>query len=205
MLYSWIGLWTQRVNLIHHFRVGIIWDIAMTVLHHLRLSLFSFFLVLVSFAQGAAAEGSQTPLTDSQLSMVVLTVSYGDGSGRAQRSMTLGEMQALPLAGFETHTVWTEGVQRFEGVWLSDVVAELGIESGLLELSALNEYLVEFEVNGLAERRALVAYLHNGEAMSPRDKGPLWVVFPYDDGPEFQTEITYASSIWQLDRIDVLP
>jgi hypothetical protein len=29
------------------------------------------------------------------------------------------------------------------------------------------------------------------------------MVFPYDEVEAFQTEQTYARSIWQLDRIDV--
>ena len=136
---------------------------------------------------------------------VVLTVTYGDGSGRPKREITFAELLALPKAGFETTTVWTNGPQTFEGVWLADLVAELGVESGSMEMLALNDYLVDFEVDGLAERKALVAYRHNDELMSPRHKGPLWIVFPYDEGPQFRTEITYVSSIWQLDRIEVLP
>ena len=135
----------------------------------------------------------------------VMTVTYEDGSDRAEQVLTLEDLMALPRNGFETETVWTEGKQRFDGVWLRDLVSSLEINEGLLELSALNEYLVEFNVDELPESKALVAYLHNGAPMSARSKGPLWVVFPYDEGPEFQTELTYMLSIWQLDRILVLP
>ena len=40
--------------------------------------------------------------------------------------------------------------------------------------------------------------------MSLRDKGPLWIVYPFDSNPSYSTEVTYARSIWQLDRIEVL-
>ncbi len=49
----------------------------------------------------------------------------------------------------------------------------------------------------------IIAYLQNGNPMSVRDKGPLWVIYPYDDNPDYQSEVTYSRSIWQLDRITV--
>ncbi|RYH00603.1 oxidoreductase, partial [Salipiger sp. IMCC34102] len=39
--------------------------------------------------------------------------------------------------------------------------------------------------------------------MQVRDKGPLWIVYPYDDTPEYRSEVIYSRSIWQLDRIEV--
>jgi hypothetical protein len=136
---------------------------------------------------------------------VVLAVEYQDGSERDGRQLTLEEIMALPLAGFATSTIWTDGVQQFEGVWLKDLVKHIEVEAGLLELSALNEYLVDFPVEDIADSQALVAYRHNGELMSARSRGPLWVVFPYDHGPEFRTEPTYVASIWQLDLMVALP
>ena len=49
----------------------------------------------------------------------------------------------------------------------------------------------------------IIAYYTNGEEMSRRDKGPLWVVYPYDSDIAYQTELVYSRSIWQLDRISV--
>jgi hypothetical protein len=49
----------------------------------------------------------------------------------------------------------------------------------------------------------LLATLANGEPMSVRDKGPVWMLFPYDDVAAYRTEQTYARSIWQLNRIEI--
>ena len=51
----------------------------------------------------------------------------------------------------------------------------------------------------------IIAYMMNGEEMSVRNKGPLWLVYPYDLNHEYRSEVIYSRSIWQLDRIDVLP
>jgi hypothetical protein len=37
--------------------------------------------------------------------------------------------------------------------------------------------------------------------MSLREKGPLWVIYPYDSDPAYRTEETYSRSIWQLNRL----
>jgi hypothetical protein len=117
--------------------------------------------------------------------------------------VSLQEVRALPAAEFRTSTIWTEGLQTFRGVWLSDLIAYLKITEGNLDFSALNEYLIEIPMEDIVPGGPLVAYEWNGKRMSARDKGPLWVVFPYDADAKFQTETVYAQSIWQLDRIEV--
>ena len=41
------------------------------------------------------------------------------------------------------------------------------------------------------------------EEFSRRDKGPLWIVFPYDSGAEYQTELVFGWSIWQLATLTI--
>ena len=55
------------------------------------------------------------------------------------------------------------------------------------------------------EQHSVLAFLRNGDEMSVRDKGPLWVVYPYDSTPEYQSELIYSRSVWQLARIEVQP
>ena len=40
--------------------------------------------------------------------------------------------------------------------------------------------------------------------MSVREKGPIWVIYPYDHDADYRTDTIFSRSIWQLDRIDVL-
>ncbi|MCG7492633.1 oxidoreductase [Thalassobius sp. Cn5-15] len=153
----------------------------------------------------ASAAEEARPLTADEAAKEVLEVRYEDGSGREVRQLTLGDLASMPQAGFDTTTIWTDGVQRFDGVWLQDVFAHLGLEKGTVELSALNEYLVDFVAEKVPGSQAMIAYRHNGALMSPRERGPLWVVYPYDEGPHLQTEMVYVSSIWQLDLMIALP
>ena len=96
-------------------------------------------------------------------------------------------------------------MQRFTGVSLADLNRRLDVTTGTLELHAINDYVVEFPVSGAVDGGPIVAYQRNGATMSRRDKGPLWIVFPYDSEPAYQTEEIFSKSVWQLVRIIVKP
>lgn len=88
---------------------------------------------------------------------------------------------------------------------LATLLKAVGADGAMLRASAINDYAVEIPVEDAVEGGPIVAYLLNGEPMSVRDKGPLWIVYPFDSAPEYQTEQVYSRSIWQLDRIEVQP
>lgn len=119
------------------------------------------------------------------------------------RSYDLAALEALGSETITTTTIWTEGEQTFTGVPLKVLVESLGVTDGMLLATAVNDYTIEFPVADALQDGPLVAYKMNGETMSVRDKGPLWIVYPYSAGPEFQTEVVYSRSIWQLVRIEV--
>jgi hypothetical protein len=112
-------------------------------------------------------------------------------------------LEALPAATIRTTTIWTDGVQEFTGVPLAALLETVGVEGGTIRATAINDYTVDIPVSDAVEDGPIVAYLLNGETMSVRDKGPLWVVYPYDADPDYQTEVIYSRSIWQLDRMEI--
>lgn len=112
-------------------------------------------------------------------------------------------LQALPQTTYTTTTIWTEGTHEFTGVLLSDLLAAVGSEPALVNATAINDYAVEIPPEDAIPGGALVAYLFDGEQMSIRDKGPLWVVYNWDQDPTYKTEVVYSRSIWQFDRIEV--
>jgi hypothetical protein len=50
----------------------------------------------------------------------------------------------------------------------------------------------------------VVAHLLNGKPMSVREKGPLFVIYPFDDDPQLRTTIYYSRCIWQLKSIELV-
>ena len=110
-------------------------------------------------------------------------------------------LEAMNPVTITTSTIWTEGVQTFTGVPLAQLVDLLEAEGEVMLATAINDYTVEIPREDWVENGPIVAFLNNGEPMSIRDKGPLWIVYPYDDNPDYQTEVIYSRSIWQLDQI----
>jgi hypothetical protein len=120
-------------------------------------------------------------------------------------ALDLAMLQAIGADEVTTTTIWTEGELTFTGVWLSDLAAALGASGQTVRATAINDYQVEIPASDAVPGGAFVAYLMNGAPMSVRDKGPLWIVYPFDDNPDYQSEVVYARSIWQLDRIEFTP
>jgi hypothetical protein len=112
-------------------------------------------------------------------------------------------LEAFDAVEIQTTTIWTEGVQTFVGVELDDLLAAIGAEGTTLRAIALNDYAVNIPVTDAADGGPIIAYIRNDEPMSIRDKGPLWIIYPYDSSPEFQSELIFSRSIWQLNRIEV--
>jgi len=126
-------------------------------------------------------------------------------SGRGGETMVFSfeELEALPQATFETETMWTDGDQEFTGVPLATLLREAGVEGETLRMTALNDYAVEMPMSEIGEDFPIVALRLNGNAISVRDKGPYWIVYPFDSTPEFQTETIFARSVWQLKALSV--
>lgn len=138
---------------------------------------------------------------------VVLTVRGETAAtpGGVDVQLDLEALRSVGVKTMETGTIWTEGTSTFEGVELSSLMQKLGAHGSNLRLIALNEYAVEIPMTEAVEGGPLLAYRMNGIDLSPRDKGPLWMVYPYDTNPDYKNEVSYSRSIWQLTTIEVLP
>lgn len=119
--------------------------------------------------------------------------------------LDLAEILAIDPVTIETSTIWTEGKQVFTGVLLKSLMERIGAKGTVIAASALNDYTVEIPMTDAVEGGPILAYEANGTPLSVRDKGPLWVVYPYDSGAAYQSEVIYARSIWQVSRLEIKP
>ena len=164
------------------------------------------FLVLAAAATAAAtaapAEDLGTPSGEIVLTVhgAIARTNAGD-TAVFDRAM----LEALPAVSFATSTIWTDGTPEFTGVSLSALLEAVGAEGGTLRAVALNAYGVEIPASDAVEGGPILAYAMDGAPMSVRDKGPLWIVYPYDSTAEYRTEVIYSRSIWQLSEVEILP
>ncbi len=138
----------------------------------------------------------------AQSEMALQVSTSGSKSDPVQFS--LEDLDNMEQVTIETTTIWTDGDVTFSGVPLSVVLASVEAEGTSVEMVALNDYKVVMPLDQVEDNAPIIATRMNGKVMSVRDKGPYWVVFPYDADPKYQTETIYAFSIWQLNRLKVV-
>ncbi len=163
-----------------------------------------FALALTTLAAPLAAGEVRAQATTASLPQTgapVLTVTGKLKSG-AQIDLTMAELRALPRAQIKTTTPWHDGEQTFEGVPLAALLEHLGAQGKMLQVMALNKYKTEIPVSDVSHA-PILAYMRNGEPMSVRDKGPLFVIYPYDRNPELKSERYFSRSAWQVRSIAI--
>jgi len=171
--------------------------------HPIRTGLLALLLAPWLMTQvGAAPDALPVPDGD-----VVLTVTgdiaVANSPGAAQ--FDLGMLESLGPETIQTTTIWTDGVQVFTGVPLYRLLDRLGVTDGVLEARAINDYTAEIPLSDAVPGGPLIAWQRNADLMTVRDRGPLWIIYPYDSSGAFRTETHYSRSIWQLERINVHP
>ncbi|MGG7645056.1 hypothetical protein ACQ5SP_09655 [Rhodovulum sp. YNF3179] len=134
----------------------------------------------------------------------LLTITAADGAAGAA-DLTRADLVALRQVTFETGTIWTEEPRSFTGPPLSAVLDAAGAAGGEIRLVALNDYAISIPMSEIGADYPIVAHEIDGAPFPVRQKGPLWVVYPYDQDPAYQSEVVYGRSIWQLREITVQP
>lgn len=136
---------------------------------------------------------------------VVLTISgkvtAANAGSRAVFDMAM--LEKLPQHSFTTQTPWHAGPTRFTGPLLRDVLAAAGAKGSKLVAVALNDYKTDIPFSDAAEYEVIVARLLNDKPMPVRDKGPLFIIYPFDSKAELKAETFYNRSAWQLHQLRV--
>lgn len=143
---------------------------------------------------------------DHPTGAVILTVtgditSANEGSGAAFDIAMLERLQGRSAA---METPWTEGVTTFEGPLLRAILDAAGAKGKTLRIKALNDYSADVPMEDATDIDSILAVKMNGRLMSVRDKGPLFMIYPFDLKPELYNEKYFSRSVWQIKEIEVL-
>ena len=141
--------------------------------------------------------------TDAQSSEPILKVEGLSSGKQTSIVLDLAAMDKMPKTAFSTATPWHNGVTEFSGVLLKDFLAVTHFSGTKLQIIALNDYEVEADISELQEAGALLATRQNGAIMPVSDKGPVFLVFPFDSRPELQHQTYYSRAVWQIAEINV--
>jgi hypothetical protein len=113
-------------------------------------------------------------------------------------------LEAMPQHTHQTRTPWYAQARRFTGPLLRDVLAAAGAQGSTLRLVALNDYQVDMPMDDAMRHDVIIARLMDDKPMTVRDKGPLFIIYPFDAQPELRSAVYYGRSAWQLRTIEVL-
>ncbi len=109
----------------------------------------------------------------------------------------------LPTHEFKTWTPWFKDPVTFRGPLLQTVLDAVGAQGQTLQMVALNDYAVNVPESDARKFGPLLATHINGKVLGVRDKGPLFLIYPFDAKPETRADLYYGRSIWQLTRMSV--
>ena len=166
-----------------------------------RGGLLTVFLMAIALAAPTWA-GESLPQPSGR---VILTISgaientNGDGVARFDRAM----LERLGVTKVNTSTSWTDGVTRFEGVLARDLLKAVGATGDQVSARALNDYAIEIPFSDFESYDVLFAFRMDDVDLTPRDKGPLWIVYPRDEHPELRNQDVDTEWLWQLVNLDV--
>lgn len=157
----------------------------MTVMKHL---LFGTVMLALS-ASGAAAEE------------VLLTLTGAVTGGQVE--LTQADLDELEWHEIATSTTVTDGQPMFRGVLMRDILDRAQASGDTVTARALNDYVIDIPMDDFHEFDVIAALYMDGIALTPRDKGPVWIVYPRDDHSVL-ADIRYDMRwVWQLSALHV--
>ncbi len=156
---------------------------------------------------GLAAAGLRVRAQDTQAgaTKVILTITGNvqKHAGAEALDFDLAMLAKLPQTSFNTKTPWYSQPRRFTGVLLKDLLASVGGTGTTLKAMALNDYRVELPAEDWLQHGAMLAYLLDDKPMLVREKGPLVIIYPFDQRPEVRTAVHYSRAVWQLRSLEL--
>ena len=137
---------------------------------------------------------------------VVLTVTgnihnvNGPG-GSAQFDMAM--LEALESHEGTMETPWTEGKVTFKGPLGRALLAAVGSAGKTARITALNDYSASVPIQDFKDHDVIFATRMDGKTMSVREKGPLFLIYPFDQDASLYNEEYFSRSVWQIKSIAV--
>jgi hypothetical protein len=173
-------------------------------------ALFLAVIAVLALVPAGGSAADRPPLAAPEGSVMLEirgAIATGNGAAdappvaRFDRAM----LDSLPQRETVTNTPWHEGPQRFGGPTIAALLQAVGAEGSRLRVVAVNDYSAEIPVADVTALPVILASRQNGAPMSLRDKGPLFVIYPFDEVPGLLNETTLSRSVWQVQAIEVLP
>lgn len=131
--------------------------------------------------------------------------------GRIQRTnqgdhaaIDMAMIEALVQQSFTTKTPWFKQPRKFTGPLLRDVLNLVGAQGATMRITALNDYRIDVPTEDARRFDVVLARMIDDKPITVREKGPLFMIYPFDSDAALRNPLYYSRSVWQLKSIDVL-
>jgi hypothetical protein len=153
------------------------------------------------WAQAAAQSQTLARPTEKPILKVTgkISVANDDGAAVFDRPM----LETLGMTSFATDTPWSKGKTTFEGVPMVRLMDAVGATGSIVTAIALNDYSTDIPISDFSAHGVLLALKRNGQYMPVRDKGPLFIIYPFDSDPDLQRQVFYSRSAWQVAQLAI--
>jgi hypothetical protein len=115
----------------------------------------------------------------------------------------IASLEKLGVVSFQTASPWYNGRTTFTGIPLKKLMDYVGAKGSVVKVSALNDYTTVIPLSDFKKYNVILASKINGEYIRVRDKGPLFIVYPYDSKPELNNQVFYSRSAWQVSKMSI--
>ena len=160
----------------------------------------------MALAPAVALATSNAWALDKPAGPVVLTlrgkVSIANEGGAAHFDMAM--LEKMAQRSITTRTPWYDGPRKFTGPLLRDVLQAAGAKGATVRAVALNDYKVDIPFDDAQKFDVVMARLLDDKPMPVRDKGPLFIIYPFDEKSELRVPQYFSRCAWQLRTIEIV-
>ncbi len=168
-----------------------------------QVTLLSSLFAVLALTLAVLGLAPRTVLAEEQRTILTVTGDITAGGADHTVTFTLAGLEKLGTTDLVTKTPFTPAPVHFTGVLLRTVLQAVGAKGTSLHAVALNDYAIDLPVVDAKDYEVLLATRIDGEPMRVREKGPLWIIYPWSQHAELAGPVYESRSIWQLRSLDV--
>lgn len=123
-------------------------------------------------------------------------------NGSRQLELSIDDLHSMEQTTFATENEFVDGKVTYRGPLVRDVLARVGLDqTDNVRFVAANDYYVDIPTQNFRDYDAILAIEADGERLSRRDKGPIWLMYPISDFAALRDPIYSRRLIWQVVKI----
>lgn len=162
-----------------------------------------FYMIFLSFVFLQAPDSSVADTLGTPTGPVVLRVD-GNVTTANVETATVFDLKMLKSLGneeFSSKTEWTEGTPTFTGVPLKALIEKVGASGTEILAMAADGYAISIPMTDMDRYSILLVYAIDGKELDVADKGPLWVMYRWDQMSPQEIEDKSPNAVWQLQQL----